>query len=254
MTGIKVRLTPHLVDELAMRDRTVVVVDVLRTGTSIITALANGAREVILTATVDSAARVTGNLAGAVTQLAGERNDRMIEGFHFGNSPLEFTPDRVTGKAIVFLSTNGTPALVRARHARELALCAFVNITAVAAFIRRQEGDVEIHCAGNSGSLCLEDAVCAGMLLHLLADDLPRGPHPGDAATAALALYKSHARGIQRMLQRSEHGTALKDLGAAGDVLACAGIDTVPVVPLWDGSTLRLRAGDDRRERAESAR
>ena len=91
MTGFKIHLTPHLVDELALRDKVVVVVDVLRAGTVYAVALHNGAREVIPTATVDAAARVSSNLAGAITMLAGERNGKMIEGFHFGNSPLEFT-------------------------------------------------------------------------------------------------------------------------------------------------------------------
>ncbi len=250
MASPKLHLTPHLVDELALRDRVVVVVDVLRAGTCIATALHNGAREVIPTATVEAAARVSGNLAGAVTMLAGERNGKMIEGFHFGDSPLEFTADRVQGKAIVFLTSNGTPAIIRARHARELAVCSFVNISAVAEFVRQQQGDVEIVCAGNSGGFCIEDAVCAGMLLHLLAEGSGATGHVSDATSAALSLYKGHARGLQRMLRRSDNGVMLEEIGFAADVLACSELDTVPVVPRMDGNVLRLRPNEEKKEPA----
>jgi 2-phosphosulfolactate phosphatase len=254
MTGIKIHLTPLLVDELALRDKVVIVVDVLRAGTCVAVALHNGAREVIPTATVDAAARVSSNLAGAITMLAGERNGKMIEGFHFGNSPLEFTADKVTGKAIVFLTTNGTPAFVKARHAREMAVCGFVNISAVAEFVRQQQGDVEIVCAGNAGSFCIEDAVCAGMLIHLLTEDGASNVHRDDAASAAQTLYKSHVKGLQRLLKRSDNGILLEELGFGADVRACGELDTVPVVPRLDGSVLRLRAGDDRKEKTEPAR
>ncbi|MBK7256894.1 MAG: 2-phosphosulfolactate phosphatase [Ignavibacteriae bacterium] len=251
MADPKIHLTPHLVDELALRDRVVVVVDPLRAGTCIATALQNGAREVIPTGTVEAAARVSSNLAGAVTMLAGERNGKMIEGFHFGDSPLEFTAERVQGKAIVFLTSNGTPAIWRARHARELAVCGFVNISAVAEFVRQQQGDVEIVCAGNAGGFCIEDGVCAGMLLHLLAEgSAAPGAHFSDAAVAALSLYKGHARGLRRMLRRSDNGVMLEELGFAADVLACSELDTVPVVPLLDGNVLRLRTNEEKKEPA----
>jgi 2-phosphosulfolactate phosphatase len=249
MAETKIRLTPHLVDELALRDKVVVVVDVLRAGTCIATALHNGAREVIPASTVEAAARVSGNLATAGTVLAGDRSGKMIEGFHFGNSPLEFTPERVQGKAIVFLTSNGTPAIFRARYARELAVCSFVNISAVAEFVRQQQGDVEIVCAGNAGGFCIEDAVCAGMLLHLLTEG-SAATHLADAATAALSLYKGHARGLQRMLRRSDNGVILEELGFTADARACSELDTVPVVPRMDGNVLRLRTNEEKKEPA----
>jgi 2-phosphosulfolactate phosphatase len=238
------------VDELALRDKVVVIVDVLRAGTCVAIALHNGAREIIPTATVEAAARVSGNLAGAVTTLAGERGGKMIEGFHFGSSPSEFTAEKVTGKAIVYLSSNGMPAIVRARHGRELAICGFVNISSVAEFVRQQQGDVEIVCAGNAGGFCIEDAVCAGMLLHLINEGTAGTIHHSDAVSAAMTLYKGHARGLQRMLRRSDNGVMLEELGFAADVQACGELDTVPVVPRLDGNVLRLRANEEKKEPA----
>ena len=52
---IDLHFTPHQTDELALREKTVVVIDVLRASTTIVTALSNGAREIIPVATVESA-------------------------------------------------------------------------------------------------------------------------------------------------------------------------------------------------------
>src|SRR5512137_1555542 len=110
-------ITPHQTDELALRDKTVVVIDVLRASTSIITALKNGAREIIPVTTVESAVKISGNLFGDVILLGGERNGKMIEGFHLGNSPANYSEEKVKGKAIIFSTTNGSHALVKARYA-----------------------------------------------------------------------------------------------------------------------------------------
>ncbi len=245
MIRLTVYLTPHQVDELALREKTVVVVDVLRAGTTVTTALSNGAREVIPTATVEAAARVSGNLTGGVTLLAGERNGRMIEGFHLGNSPLEYTPEKVRGKAIVFVSSNGTPVFLKARHAREMVVCSFVNISAVSEFVREKDGDVAVLCAGNAGALSFEDAVCAGMLVHLLSGAEGNTIHLSDAGRAVHALHKIHAKNLLRMLKGTDNGRSLIELGFLEDIRFCAKLDTVPVVPLLDGTVLRLpRTGE----------
>src|SRR5512140_3042987 len=128
---IELLFTPQHADEMGLRDRTVIVIDVLRASTTITTALHNGAREVIPCATVEAAVKISANLAGGVTLLAGERNARMIQGFHLGNSPLEFTPEKVRGKSIVFSSTNGAQALAKGRLAKDLTVASFVNISQV---------------------------------------------------------------------------------------------------------------------------
>jgi len=240
MIQLTMHLTPHQVDEMSLRDKTVVVVDVLRAGTTVTTALSNGAREVIPTSTVENAARVSGNLTGGNTLLAGERNGKMVEGFHLGNSPLEYTAEKVRGKPIVFISSNGSPVFLKARHAREMAVCSFVNIGAVAESVRAKEGDLVVLCAGNAGGFSLEDAVCAGMLIHLLSADEDKKLQMSDAGRAAHALYKVHAKNPLRMLKGTDNGRTLTEMGFMDDVRYCASIDSVPVVPLLDGTVLRL--------------
>src|SRR5262249_37579059 len=103
-------------------------------------------------------------------------------GFDRGNSPAEYTPDRVRGRTVVFTTTNGTRALLALQGARRVAVGGFVNAAAVARWAAAEPGDVLLVCAGEKGRFCLEDAVCAGLLVSRLT-----GParHPTDAARAA---------------------------------------------------------------------
>ncbi len=239
---VELHFTPHQIDELALRDRTVVVIDVLRASTSIITALRNGAKEIIPVATVESAVKIGGNLFGDVTLLGGERNGKIIEGFHLGNSPLEYAEERVRGKSIIFSSTNGSLAMSRARYARELAVLGFVNMSVVADFLRQRPRDFTIVCAGSNAMFSMEDSVCAGMLIHRLSDAKGTGLELSDGARAALALYKGFGRSILKMIKTSDHGTFLEQIGFGADLPVCAGVDTVPVLPLQEGNVIKLRS------------
>jgi 2-phosphosulfolactate phosphatase len=245
---IQILFTPHEFDELALREQTAVVIDVLRSSTTVITALQNGAREVIPTPNVESAAKIAGHLNADVTVRGGERNGKMIEGFALGNSPLEYTEDRVRDKSIVYNTTNGSPLILRAKYAKYVVVCGFVNISAVAGFLRERGGEVKILCAGNSGRFAIEDAVCAGMLVHLLGEEENGELALCDAALAAKALYRASNRNILRMVRQSEEGRYLDSLGFGDDLRYCAGLDTIPVLPLLDDNVLRLRRESDLRE------
>jgi 2-phosphosulfolactate phosphatase len=248
---IDLHLTPHQTDELALRDKTVVVIDVLRACTSITTALTNGAREIIPVDTVESAVKISGNLLGDVTLLGGERNGKMIEGFHLGNSPGEYSGERVRGKAIIFSSTNGAQAMVKARYARELFLCSFVNVSTVAATLRQDPRDCVVVCAGNNGVLSMEDTVCAGMLIAKLTDGAAFPVELSDAARAARALYSSFGRGILKMMKNCDHGRSLQALGFGDDLKICAAVDAMPVLPQLEGNVIRLKREPGKKEPAD---
>src|SRR3989441_10388411 len=113
--------------------RGVVVIDVLRATTTVVTALANGAKAVIPAATSEEAVRLASNLEKDRVLLAGERKSLKIEGFALGNSPREMTPAAVAGKTIVLSTTNGTPALVAAQGGDPVLVGAPVNFRALTA-------------------------------------------------------------------------------------------------------------------------
>ena len=248
---VEVHFTPHQIDELALRDKTVVVIDVLRASTSIATALHHGAKEIIPVTTVERAVKISGNLFGDYVLRGGERNGKMIEGFNLGNSPFDYSEDRVKGKAIIFSSTNGSLAIEKARFARNMAIGAFVNISLVVEFIRELKQDFIILCAGSNGMFALEDSVCAGMLVHRLKEDGGVDLLLSDSAIAAAMLHKGYSRSIVKMVKNSEHGRYLSGIGFANDLFVCAGIDTVPVLPQGVGNVIRIKRDT---EKAETSR
>jgi len=235
-----------LLDELHMRDKNVVVIDVLRSSTTIATALRNGAREFIPVDSIEKAVKVSGSLFGDVTLRGGERNGRMIQGFNLGNSPSEYTEAVVKGKSIIFCTTNGSVALVRCRHAKNLIVGTFVNLGAVVEFLASLREDVILVCAGRPlavGGFSLEDTVCAGMMIAELELHERLELELSDPSAAARSLYRTHGRSIGKMLKGSEHGRYLKEIGFAADLNLCAGIDTVPVLPMWQETGVRLGKG-----------
>jgi 2-phosphosulfolactate phosphatase len=244
---IEVFLTPSQADEMQLKDKTVVVIDVLRASTTIATALYNGAKEIIPVSTIENAAKISGNMIGDVTLRAGERNARMIEGFNLGNSPLEYVKEVVAGKSIIFVTTNGSGTIVKGRHAKHLLVAGFVNLGTVVQALARLKEDTTIICSGKSGNFCLEDAVCAGKIIAELKNTRIGNIKLDDAGYAALMLEKSFGKNILKMLKQSEHGQYLAGIGFQEDLKWCAGVDTIPVLPVFSGNMIRTGAELKRR-------
>jgi 2-phosphosulfolactate phosphatase len=234
------------VDELSLRGQTVVVIDVLRAATTIATALANGAKEIIPVTTVERAVKISGSLFGDHILRGGERNGKTIEGFDLGNSPAEYTSAKVDGKAIIYSTTNGSGAIDRARYGRDVVVCSFVNLGAVTRFLRAGGTDFVILCSGNNGRFSMEDSVCAGMLLSRLGEEEGLDLRLSDAAQAALVLFKTFGRSILKMLRSSEHGQYLTQIGFGADLDVCASVDSLEVLPFLSGNVVRLRKKEDR--------
>ncbi len=231
------------VDEMQLREKNVIVIDVLRSSTTVIAAMSNGAREVIPVGSIESAVKISGSLFGDVTLRGGERNGKMIQGFNLGNSPLEYNEATVRGKSIIFCTTNGSLAMVKSRYARTMAVGAFVNISAVIEFIRGLNSDVLLLCAGRPpavGAFSLEDVVCAGMIIHTLREK-PSSVELTDSSLAAESLYKAFGRSIPKMLKNSDHGKYLLEIGFGDDIKVSAEVDSIPVVPVLSGTAIKLR-------------
>lgn len=239
--NIEVFFSPSQVDELSLRDKNVIVIDVLRASTTIATALLNGAREIIPVSTVESAVKISGNLFGDVVLRGGERNGKIIEGFNLGNSPSEYTADAVKGKSIIFCTTNGSSAIVKARHARNLIVAGFINMSTVLEFMKEIGEDFYILCAGKNSLFCIEDAVCAGMIITELLGDEAVNVGLNDPAVAAATLYKSMGKNLLRTVRTTDHGKFLTEIGFRNDIKLCTDIDSVPVLPVLVGNSIKLR-------------
>lgn len=244
---IDVSFTPDAIDELQLRDKNVVVIDVLRASTTIVTALANGAKEIIPVSSVESAVKISGNLFGDVILLGGERNGKLIEGFNLSNSPQEYTEEVVKNKSIIFSTTNGSQAMVKSRYARNLVIGCFVNVSRVVEFMREINADFSIICAGKQGAFCIEDAVCTGMIIHKFDEAIDDDLSLSDAALASVTLFENYEKNILSMLKKSSHGQYLSEIGFGDDLKICAGIDTCAVLPVLSGNVIKLRKQNEKK-------
>ncbi|MCI0706946.1 MAG: 2-phosphosulfolactate phosphatase [Ignavibacteriae bacterium] len=237
------------IDELQLRDKNVVVIDVLRASTTVIAALHNGAREIIPVSNIESAVKISGSLFGDVTLRGGERGGKMIQGFNLGNSPLEYTEASIKGKSIIYSTTNGSIAMWKSRFARNMVVGAFVNLSKVTEFLSKTNEDALVMCAGDSSEpngFSLEDAVCGGMVVQQLSQMKNMELELSDSARAAHTLYKSFGRSIQKMLKDSAHGKYLAGIGYKEDIQYSAQVDSLPVLPILSGSALKLKKDEKR--------
>jgi 2-phosphosulfolactate phosphatase len=225
---LDVVFTPGEVDGAKLAGRAIVVIDVLRATSTMIEALSNGARAVIPVDTVERAVRTAGEIGRNEVLLCGERESKPIEGFQLGNSPQEFTPERVTGKTLVMTTTNGTQALLAGEAGRRCLIGAFLNARAVTQTLV-EEPDVVLFCAGREGRFAMEDAVCAGLIGRQLAESCSiRGT---DSARAAMRLANSLGQPPLRFLRRTAAGWQLRKLGLSRDVEYCGVLDRYARVP-----------------------
>ena len=235
---VEVAFTPAELPKGGAAGRTVVVIDVLRATSTIVQALVSGARRVIPVASVEEAVRKAEELGRADVRLCGERDVLPIRGFDLGNSPEDFTPERVSGYTLVMSTTNGTRALLAATGCEQCLVGALLNAVAVAGRLAAEGRDAVLLCAGREGRFAYEDAYCAGVLLRALRQTQP-GVSIDDAGRAALRLAGRAADPLGA-LQRTAAARRIKEQGLARDVPFCARIDVYDVVPGFDGHRIEL--------------
>jgi 2-phosphosulfolactate phosphatase len=230
----------HIESALDLKDKNVVVIDVLRSSTTMITGLSNGAKEIIPTEDVATAGLIGRNSQGQ-SLLCGERNGKVIEGFQLGNSVKEYSKERVSGKTLIFSTTNGTPALMKAKFAHNCIIAGFTNLSRVVDYLIALNEDFIILCAGKSGEFALEDTVCAGMIINHLTKKNPKHKYIlTDSSLGAVKLYGSYRRSLIKMLHDSEHGKFLVSIGLEDDLADCAKTDVSSCLPVLRNGVIKL--------------
>lgn len=236
---IEVVLSPTEFPSLRERDLShsvCVVFDILRATTSMITALANGAEAIIPVAEIAEAVALRQQRPDIL--LAGEREGLRIRAertggieFDLGNSPREFTVERVHGKTIVMSTTNGTRALRACAGAGAVLIGSFLNLRAIANWIIEQKPPHLIAvCSGTMEEAALEDVLAAGALCEKVWP-VYAGGHIGDSAEIARRLYPLMQHNLLDAMKSARNGRRL--LGHAdlhGDVWLCVQRETMPFV------------------------
>lgn len=233
---LSVYFTPVGLTQQDVAGRPVLVVDVLRTGTTIVAALGNGARAVLPASGADDAIRLSNNLERDGLLLVGEQGFRPIEGFDAGNSPVEMTSEKVDGMTVIITTTNGTQALLATDHGGPVFVGTGTNFTAAAAAARaafEETGELIILCAGNERRFALEDAYVAGRFARAILPSRARGVEINDAAIAVQQLVRRYGEKWKVALSASSVARRLKELGMGGDVGAATDIDKFDIVPQY---------------------
>lgn len=233
MNNLETLFIPEEIKNIKLAGKLVVIIDVLRASSTIVTALANRCRGFIPILSPDQAKKKAQQFEKERVLLGGERERTKIEGFDLGNSPREYKREVVKDKTIIFSTTNGVKTLEMVKSAYEIIIGSFLNLQAVCNYCTNYKGDILIICAGKEGKYSLEDAACAGMIINSLKDVFPAVCQEVDANLTARLLYEEFGNDILEILRKSQHGRYLESIGLGEDLKFCSQLDFFHIVPIF---------------------
>ena len=238
--------SPALYSLYEDRKAIVVVVDVLRATSAICTALHNQVEMMIPVAGLEEARQFKSR--GYL--VACERNAVMQEGFDFGNSPYSFMNEAIQGKTIAISTTNGTQAIEAAKKASTVVIGSFLNISSLANWLKQQNQNVVILCAGWKNRFNMEDSLFAGALANLL---IQGGTFQTscDSTIASGYLHKMAGQDLYGFLENSSHRKRLHDLHLEDDIRFCLSSDYTSAIPVFNGEGLVKLQVESLAEQAE---
>ena len=233
MNNVNVCLTPALIHLYNIEDYVVVIIDIFRATSSICYGIENGTIAIIPVAEIEECEAFRKKGSGYL--LAAERDGKVVTGFDFGNSPFSYTKEKVAGKTVVLTTTNGTQALHLSRKAKKIVIGSFLNLTALCNWLKTQDDNILLVCAGWKNNFNLEDTLFAGAVVEQLKG---HSFIPDDAAIAANDLYQAGKHDINGYLKKTSHAERLKKLGIEKDIQFCLQVDLTTAIPVMQGDSL----------------
>lgn len=231
--NIEVCFTPQAYNLFHKPNTIVVVIDVLRATSAIVTAFYNGVEKMIPIASIDEATEY--KKQGFM--VAAERNGEVVNGFDLGNSPFGYMNNKVKGKTIAITTTNGTQAIEAAKQADKVIIGSFLNLDSVIDFIKNENKDVLFLCAGWKNKFNLEDTLFAGAVAEPLIYKYGFDSSC-DSTIAAMELYNNAKHDLFKFLANSSHRNRLAKLDLERDIKYCLTPNQCPVIPVLEGKFL----------------
>jgi len=227
---IDVFLTAEEAKRKEIYDSNIVVIDVLRATSVMITAMAHGVSKIYPYETIEEVREAS--LTSSFSILCGERKGLPIEGFDYGNSPLEYQNDTIQGAEMFMTTTNGTRAL-RNIHGKNnrIWIASFFNLRSMSSFLEKEKKDCIFLCAGTEDQFSLDDALCAGMLIQTLENY-----KKSDIALALKELAKN-SKNIGKTLENTKHYRYLKSIGLEKDLEFCCTPNQYSLLAEYDPDT-----------------
>jgi 2-phosphosulfolactate phosphatase len=227
-------LSPRLLDLYNVNDSIVVIIDVFRATSTIVTALYNGAEKVIPVSGVEDCIAI-GKKLGAVT--AGERDGKIIEGLQHGNSPVEYPRNFIEGKTLVLTTTNGTKLLHLAldRNAAEVITGSFPNLSAVCDHLASSDKNIILGCSAWKDRFNLEDTLFAGAVISKIKKYFTIHC---DSSLMAEDMYQLHCKNIYSFIKKTTHWHRLAGYGLEKDLEYCVTADVANILPVYKNDAL----------------
>ncbi len=230
---IEVCLSPALFPFYENPDAIVVVTDILRASSAIVTAFMNGVNRIIPVGSLEEAKTYKKN----GYMVAAERDGIVRDFADFGNSPYNFTPERVRDKDIVYSTTNGTNAIQLASSGSQVLIGAYLNISALAEHIKKEGKDLLVLCAGWKNKFNLEDTLFAGALAELVLEN--NNFHTiCDATNGSIDLYKVAKENIMDYIDKVAQRHRLKKNNLDDVISYCHELDRTELIPVFEERTL----------------
>jgi len=235
MNTIEVCIVPSLLKSFDASDKAIVIVDIFRATSIICTLFMNGAEQVIPVESLEIAKEYKNK--GFL--VAAERNGKKIDFADFGNSPFEFSPEKIKGKTIVYSTTNGTQTIHLCKENDNVLIASFLNLSAVAEYLNKLNMNVIILCSGWEGDFCLEDTVFAGALIEKITNS-GNFKSQNDAAISSLDHWFLAKTNMEEYLKKSFQYNRLVKLGMANIIKYCLTLDQSELLPVFKDNYLIL--------------
>lgn len=225
-----------------LKEKVVVVIDVLRATSVMVTALNNGCTEVIPAREIEEALEIVGNEREKYI-LGGERNALKIEGFDFSNSPLDYTRENVEGRTLVMTTSNGTKAIKNSEGAEHIFIAAMINGKAVAEKLTKLNKDVIFVNAGTAGEFSIDDFLTSGYIInclkHIAKEENSEELVLTDIATTSHYIYENN-EDLFGFVKYATHYNRIKELGLQEDLKYCLTKDIVHIVPEYKDNKIKV--------------
>jgi 2-phosphosulfolactate phosphatase len=215
--------------ESKIKDKIVVIIDMFRATSVIVTALNNGCKAVIPYLTIEETLENANKLNRDHYILGGERRAIKIKGFDLSNSPLEYTKEVIKNKIVLITTTNGTRTLTKSSSAKMVLIGAMINGEAVAKRLCNVKDDVVIINAGTNGNFSMDDFICSGYIINEILN-CDKDIELTDIAKTANMIYKENTD-IISYVKNATHYSVMRSLKLDYDIEYCIKKSIIDIVP-----------------------
>ncbi len=235
MSSVSVCLSTDLIVHHGdISDKQIVIIDILRATSCMLSAFMAGAEHIRVFDNLDECRKMKSQ--GYL--IAGERDGIKVEDFDLGNSPYDYINYGVIDEKIAMTTTNGTKAIIKSSSSDNIFIGSFLNVEALSIKLKNAGSPALLFCAGWKGRPNTEDSLFAGMVISYLIES--NFGLDGDEALMCFDFYKKNEQNIYNVLKNSAHAKRLaRHTDIQKDLEYCSQINKSRLVPVFMNNEIR---------------